>query len=173
MKILIFTEGTAIMHASALHATREERVRQSANETEGIDNFVAYIPNGNVVRKLKSWKNQGAQIYYLTSRRTPKEVEDIRFVLRSFYFPDPQNVFFRKEEQDYKDVAHELMPDILIEDDCESIGGEAEMTYPHMDPERKLKVRSIVVKEFEGIDLLPDDLRLLQSIEGRPSRKES
>lgn len=54
------------------------------------------------------------------------------------------------------------MPDILIEDDCGSIGGEPEMTYPHIDPKKKRQIKSIVVKEFSGIDNLPDKLEELK-----------
>ena len=53
------------------------------------------------------------------------------------------------------------MPDILIEDDCKSIGGEIEMTYPHINPQKKGKIKSIVVKEFSGIDNLPDSIETL------------
>lgn len=53
------------------------------------------------------------------------------------------------------------MPDVLIEDDCESIGGEKEMVYPHIKPELRTKIKSIVVEEFEGIDHLPDEIDLL------------
>ncbi len=48
------------------------------------------------------------------------------------------------------------MPGIIIEDDCESIGGEVEITYPHIKSELKARIQSIVVKEFSGIDNLPD-----------------
>jgi len=58
-------------------------------------------------------------------------------------------------------VAERVMPDILIEDDCESIGGESEMTYPHIREDLKQKIKSIVVKEFQGIDHLPDSLTAL------------
>ena len=50
------------------------------------------------------------------------------------------------------------MPDVLIEDDCESIGGEKEMGYPHIKPELKRKMKSIVIKEFGGIDHLSDSI---------------
>ncbi len=46
----------------------------------------------------------------------------------------------------------------LIEDDCESIGGEKEMTFFHLKPESKSKIKSIVVREFKGIDHLPENL---------------
>jgi hypothetical protein len=62
----------------------------------------------------------------------------------------------------YKDVAERAIPDILIEDDCESIGGQPEMVYPHVQPELQQRITPIIVKEFEGIDHMPDaptDLR--------------
>ncbi len=158
MKLLIFTEGTALMHSSAKNVSREERVRQSSSDLPEVNDFKTYIPNGNVVEKLSNWKAQGWEIYYLTSRRTPEEVGFIQEILNKNNFPDSQNLLFRKENQQYKDVAEELMPDILIEDDCESIGGVSEMTYPHIRPELQGKIKSIVVKEFAGIDDLSDNL---------------
>ncbi len=164
MKILIFTEGTATMHSTAKDVSREERVRQSSEKTESVKNFHTYIPNGHVVEKLNTWKKQGIEIFYLTSRVTPAEINDVQFTLSKYHFPDAHNLLFRKKGQAYKDVAEALMPDLLIEDDCESIGGEVEMTYPHITPELKTKITSIVVKEFGGIDNLPDDLnQLLES----------
>lgn len=173
MKILVFTEGTAIMHSLAKDVSVEERVRQSESQAEGIDDFRTYIPNGQIVSKLQKWKSQGAEIYYLTSRTTPEEIEDVRFVLTNNNFPDSQNLLSRKEGEAYKDVAENLIPDILIEDDCKSIGGEVEMTYPHLNPELKPKIQSIVVAEFAGIDNLPDDITQLRTVEGKSARKES
>lgn len=160
MKILVFTEGTILMHSSAKTLTREQRVEQSKKRVGPLptDFFKDEIPNGNAVKKLQAWKNQGAEIFYLTSRTTPKQVADIKEVLKRYNFPDNQNLLFRKKGEEYKDVAEKLMPDILVEDDCESIGGEKEMTYPHIKPELKKKIKPIVVKEFGGIDHLPDKL---------------
>ena len=45
---------------------------------------------------------------------------------------------------------------MIVEDDCESIGGKVEMVYSNLKPEIKDKIKSIVVKEFEGMDCLPD-----------------
>jgi len=55
-------------------------------------------------------------------------------------------------------VAEKLIPDILVEDDCESIGGRQEMTYPYIRPNFKKMIKSVVVKEFGGIDHLPDKI---------------
>lgn len=161
MKILIFTEGTATMQSSAIGVNREERVKQSIDNIPEVNDFRSYVPNGNVVEKLNRWKSQGAEIYYLTSHRTPEEIDDVRFVLDKYHFPDKQSLLFRKDGQEYKDVAEELLPDILIEDDCESIGGETEMTYPHIRPDLKNRIHPIVVSEFAGIDSLSDNVHNL------------
>lgn len=178
MKILVFTEGTVTMPKVAEGVSREERVKQSNlagiqreessmqynSETDvlvepgSVYDYSSYIPNSNAVQKLTNWKNQGATIFYLTSRRTKQEIDGVSNVLERFNFPDKQNLLFRQQGEDYKDVAERIMPDILIEDDCESIGGEKEMTHPHIKPELKSKIKSIVVKEFAGIDDLPDSL---------------
>jgi hypothetical protein len=157
VKIMIFLHGTSIMHKNALNRTREERVKQVLDGDESLYDFAAYVPVGNAVRKLQTWKQQGAEIEYLSSHKNDDEVEKDKVVLRNFDFPDGQ-VFFRHSGEQYNEIAERVLPDILIEDDCESIGGEKEMTYPHIKPELKVKIKSIVVKEFSGIDHLPDDI---------------
>jgi len=66
--------------------------------------------------------------------------------------------FFRQPGEAYHQVAERIRPGVLIEDDCESIGGEVEMTYPHLHSEAKARIKSIVILEFGGIDDLPNDL---------------
>jgi hypothetical protein len=172
MKILVFTEGTILTHKRWIGIPREEVVKQvkkwsslSKEELEKLQKtgcapspgyFAALVPIGNCVRKIETWKNQGATIVYLTSRRKPEEVNAIKKILDKYKFPEGE-LLFRKEGEDYKDVAEKVMPDIIIEDDCESIGGEEEMTYPGIRPELKPRMKSIVVKEFSGIDHLPDN----------------
>lgn len=178
MKILVFIEGTILMHASGKGKTREEIVQQSREfgiqmeernisyEDKGsygidpgnIHDCAGYIPVLNAVEKIKGWKDQGAEIYYLSSRRTRRELEAIKSVLQKYNFPDSQNFLFRQQGEDYKDVADKLLPDILVEDDCESIGGKDEMTYTHLSPRVKSQVHSIPIKEFGGIDHLLDEL---------------
>lgn len=178
MKILVFTEGTILTPKISEGLNRDQIVEQS--KTEGIQreeaslqfeskndvpvkpnsvhDYSNYMPVGNAVQKLTGWKKQGATINYLSSRRIGPEIKAIKFVLNKFNFPDADNLFFRRQNEDYKDVAEKIMPDILIEDDCESIGGEIEMTYPHIKPELKNKIKSVVIKEFSGIDSLPDNI---------------
>jgi len=163
MKIMVFTEGTLFIGADDVSLSREERIRavqQVLAAQEPID-FRSSVPAGKAVQKLHAWHRQGAEIVYLTSRTTPKEVDDIRYLLDRFGFPDG-GLFFRREGEAYRDVAERVLPDILVEDDCESIGGEIAMTYPHIRPEFRARIKSVVVPEAGGIDYLPDDLAALE-----------
>jgi len=160
MRILIFTEGTIIMHKNAVGHTRDEIVKQVKDKEKSVHDYKSYVPIGNAVKKLQNWKNDGAEILYLTSRRRPEEIKQIQNVLKKFKFPDGQFLFRRKNEE-YKDVAERIIPDILVEDDCESIGGIDEMTITHVKPEIKKKIKSIPIKEFGGIDHLSDKISAL------------
>ncbi|MBU2082034.1 hypothetical protein KKH14_01255 [Patescibacteria group bacterium] len=163
MKILIFLQGTIIMHKSAEGKTHEEQVSQSSNKDPSTDDYISYIPVGDAVKKLKSWHTQGAEILYLSAHENDGDIETDKLVLRKYDFPEGQ-IFFRHNGESYKDITERIIPDILIEDDCESIGGEKEMTITYVKPEVKQKIRSIVVKEFGGIDNLPGDLNDLLTL---------
>lgn len=157
MKILVFLHGTLIMHKTAEGKTREERVKQVVGGDPSVHDYASYIPVGNAAEKLKSWQQQGAEILYLSSHETVEDVEKDKVVLGKYNFPKGQ-VFYRQNSESYKDIAEKIIPDVLIEDDCESIGGENEMTITYVKPEIKQKIKSIVIKEFSGIDNLPDNL---------------
>jgi hypothetical protein len=160
MRILIFTEGTIIMHKNAVGHTRDEIVKQVEQKEKSVHDYKSYVPVGNAVKKLQNWKNDGTEILYLTSRRKPNEIQQIQDVLKKFNFPDGQ-LLFRQKNEEYKDVAERIIPDVLIEDDCESIGGIDEMTITHVKPEIKNIIKSIPIKEFGGIDHLPDKISAL------------
>ena len=162
MKIMVFLHGTAIMHRSALGRTRQERVQQVRDRDASIYDFASYVPVGNAVTKLQTWKEQGAEIVYLSSHIRVEDTEKDKSVLMRHGFPTGQ-VFFRQKDEEYRDVAERVLPDVLVEDDCESIGGEQAMTYPHLRPEAKAKIKSVIVKEFGGLDHLPDGLSALAS----------
>jgi len=155
MKIVVFTEGTIFTHTDWISLAREEIVRR-VREGERPD-YAGTIPIGNAAEKLQSWNRAGAEIVYLTSRRAPGEIEQVMEVLRRYGFPIGQ-IFFRRKGEEYKDVAERALPDVIVEDDCESIGGEVEMTYPHIRPEIKARIVLVVVSEFGGIDHLPEIL---------------
>lgn len=162
IKIMIFTEGTVTVHKTSVGLSREEIVKQVKEGDPSVHNISSYIPVKNAVVKLKIWEKQGAKILYLTSRRRFDEVKNVKDTLKKYNFPKGK-LYFRKGNQEYKNVAEYVVPDILIEDDCESIGGIDEMTITHVNPQIKKKIKSIVIKEFGGIDFLPDKLSKLLS----------
>ena len=141
------------MHRSALGHAPAEIVRQVQEEEPDRND---YVPIGNAVKKLTSWKNQGAELYYLTSRRDAREIEAVRSVLKRFYFPDGQ-LLFRQINEGYKEVVERVMPDVLIEDDCKSVGAE-NIAISQVSPEKRDHIVSIIVSEFEGIDRLEDNI---------------
>ena len=148
------------MHKNAAGHTREEIVKQVEDNEKSVHDYAEYIPVGNAVKKLEIWKNQSAEILYLSSRRKINEIDDIKKVLKRYNFPDGQ-FLFRQNNEEHKDVAERIAPDILIEDDCESIGGINEMTITHINTEIKDIIKSIPIKEFGGIDLLPNKISVL------------
>src|SRR3989344_238412 len=157
MKILIFLHGTIIMHKNAKGRSREERVKQSLAREPSVLDYINYIPVGCAVNKLRKWEKQGAMIIYFSSHETPADVKKDKAVLKKYGFPTGR-VVFRKDGKTYKYITEKILPDVLIEDDCESIGGEKEMTITNVSPSIKKEIKLIVVKEFSGIDGLPDNL---------------
>jgi hypothetical protein len=158
MKILVFTEGTLFTHQSWLGLSRQETVRRvQEGDRPG---YAGTVPIGRAALKLQAWKRAGAEIVYLTSCRDPAEIEKVRAVLEGYAFPVGE-VFYRRAGEAYAEAAVRVLPDMIVEDDCESIGGEVEMTYPRIPAGIKEKIKSIVVQEFGGVDHLPDDLASL------------
>ncbi len=144
-----------MVHKSGSGLPREEIVRQVERKEESVKNYTSYVPIGNAPEKIKKWKDNGAIIVYLTSRRKPEEVEAIKNVLKRYNFPGGDLVC-RENNETYANVAERIIPNVLVEDDCESIGGEVEMTYPYISDKLKKRIKSVAVKEFSGIDNLPD-----------------
>jgi uncharacterized protein (DUF2132 family) len=157
MKILIFTEGTIIMPKAVFVLPRDEIVKQVQNHKETVHDYASFIPIGNSVRKLNNWAREGVEIMYLTSHKKPDEVRDVQHVLSTHGFPIGQ-LMFRQGKESYSDIAEAVIPDILVEDDCESIGGSNQMTITGVEESIKRRIKSIVVKENGGIDYLPDDI---------------
>ena len=67
MKILVFLHGTTIMHRNASYFSRKERVQQAIDNEESVHDFATYIPVGQAVEKIRAWRQQGAEIIYLSS----------------------------------------------------------------------------------------------------------
>ncbi len=141
------------MHGGGTGHNRDEIVRQVEEDEESVYDFAWYVPIGDAVGKLARWGG-GAEVLYLTSRTADEEVESIRQVLKRYGFPDGR-LLFRHPGDEYWTIAERLAPGILVEDDCESIGGADEMTITDVRPAVRKKIKSIALKEFGGIDHLP------------------
>lgn len=142
--IMIFCEGTILKPKSLF----------------SIYNHRAYIPIGNCIKKISGWQEQGAEIIYCTSRKG-KQAEGIAELMLQYGIPGTY-LYYREKGESYSDIVEKLRPDVLIEDDCKSIGGIWQMCISKVDENIRNQIRSIVVNEFKGIDHLPDDLSSLR-----------
>ena len=142
------------MHKNAIGKSRKERVLQVKTKEKSVYEFASYIPIDNAARTIRNWSEYGAEIYYLSPHKRIHDALIDKTILIKNNFPNG-TVLYRKKGEEYKDVAERIKPDIIIEDDCESIGGEKEMVYPSLEKNIKSKIKSIVVHEFGGIDHLP------------------
>ncbi len=151
------------MHSGGLGKTRQERVQQVIDREESVNDFASYVPIGNSVAKLRIWSDQGAEIAYMTFHKKPSEVEIDMSILDMNKFPKGP-ILFRQDGQHYGTLAESIMPDVLIEDDCESIGGQPQTVSAKLTEEARCKIMVISVKEFAGIDHLPDSLSDLENV---------
>jgi hypothetical protein len=143
IKIMIFAEGTILKPRSLF----------------SLYNHRTYIPIGNAVSLIEAWYQQNAEILYCTSRKG-KQAEEVAQLLKQYRFAGSK-LYFREKKQKYKDIIEIVRPDILIEDDCRSIGGSWQMCITNVSPEIKDSIKSIIVKEFTGIDNLSSSVQLL------------
>ena len=160
MKVMVFLQGTTIMSDKFVGRPREERVRLSRERDPEILDSSRQVPIGDAVRKLQRWKDEGVELVYLSAHRKPENSAKVSSILDKYGFPKGLFVF-RLGAERYEDVAERIMPDVIVEDDCESIGGEKEMVYPNIKPSLKNRIRSVDVREFEGIDHLPESVEKL------------
>lgn len=157
MRILVFLHGTVLMHRTGHGKTRTERVQQVLSSDSSVAEYDSYVPIGHAKAKLQRWASQGAVILYLSSHTDAKVVGEDAKVLEHHKFPNGE-IFLREKGEQYADVIERVKPDMLVEDDCESIGGEAEVSSPHVSPALKKTIHVHVVLEFGGIDHLPDTI---------------
>ncbi len=152
------------MHSAALQVDRRERIRQVLDRDPSVRELDAYVPAEGVVEKLRCWSDQGAEIVYLSSHRKPENVAVDAEVVRAHGFP-PGRILSRSPGQTYGELIVRELPDMLIEDDCESIGA-AEIAYSQIPSERRGDIRSVVVPEMGGFDHLPTSLTKLRHTSG-------
>lgn len=160
MLISIFLQGTIIMHKNAKNKTRQQIINQIKNKDPSVHDSSTYIPIGHAHDKIKKWKNQGARIVYISSLtrkkyvREDEKVKDYKAekqILKKYGFPNGRVIHRQKNEQ-YADIIEKLKPDILIEDDCQSIGGIKQTCFYGLNSQEKNRIKHVVVKEFSGID---------------------
>ena len=163
MRLLVFLHGTVLMHAAAAGVPRAERVLQVRSGHPAVGDYAAYAPVGNAAAKLRRWQEGGARISYLSSHRNPDDVALDAFVLQAHGFPVGR-VLARQPGENYGDVAGREAPDVLLEDDCESIGA-GQITYPQIPAALQARIKSIIIPEFGGIDHLPDNPQALLTFE--------
>jgi hypothetical protein len=148
------------MESSLIGKTREESVKKSREWAKQGGWLGELVPIGESPKKVRSWKMFGSEIYYLTASRKDTNVAKCHMALRKWSFPDGL-LLHRNPIETYSDILQKLRPDVIVEDDCESLGGKNEMVYPNLSEPLRRSIASVVVREFEGIDHLPDDPTLL------------
>ncbi len=134
MKIMIFIEGTTFYTKFPMFLFTK----------------YGYKPIGNAVEIVNSWQEKGHKIYFCSYVRKSR----YNFIKRiiDFYGMKYTEILCRKKGEGYSEIVERLKPDILIEDDCRSIGGQKEWCITKVKEEIKSEIRSIIVPEFKGID---------------------
>lgn len=139
MKIMIFIEGTTFYTRPLLYLFTK----------------FGYKPIGNAVKTVNALYDKGYEIYlcsYVRQARYSfiKEIID-------FYGIKYTEIVCRAKGQQYSEIVEQLKPNVLIEDDCKSIGGLKKCCITNVKEEIRVNIQSIVVPEFTGIDGITTD----------------
>jgi ribonucleotide monophosphatase NagD (HAD superfamily) len=135
-KIMIFVEGTIL--------------KPKHNNIFSKMNMTGYVPINNSIETIKKWQEEGYEIIYLTSLKSRKAMKMAQHLDELGY--TGSMVEYRQKNQNYATLIKDELPDILIEDDCKSIGGMENTCYNLLDEKTKKYIKHIVVEEFGGID---------------------
>lgn len=133
-KIMIFLEGTVFYTKPILFLFSKK----------------GYRPIGKAVDIINSLYKQGNEIYLCTYVKKNR-IKFIESILK-YNNIEYTKLIYRDKKENYCDLVEKIRPDVLIEDDCKSIGGEKEMCITNVKEEIKKNIKSIVVEEFKGID---------------------
>lgn len=109
-----------------------------------------YVPIGNAVKIINDLYSSGNEIY-LCSYVRKNRYNFIKSVV-DYYGINYTEILCRDKKEQYSDLVEKIIPDILIEDDCKSIGGEKQWCITHVRDDIKRNIKSIIVEEFKGID---------------------
>ncbi len=134
MRIMIFIEGTTFYTKPFLFFFSK----------------YGYKPIGNAVRIVNTWYGKGYEVYLCSYVRKNR----YNFIKRvvDFYGMSYTEILCRNKGEAYSEIVEQLKPDILIEDDCKSIGGLKACCITGVKEEIKAGIQSIIVPEFSGID---------------------
>lgn len=160
LKIVVFLQGTTLIESALLGKTREESVKKSRDLAARGGWLGELVPIGESPKKVRTWSSHGTEVYYLTASRKQENVGKCETALKKWSFPSSV-LLHRNMNENYGDIIPQIRPDLIVEDDCESLGGMKEMVYPNLPESVRRSIASVVVREFEGIDHLPDDPTLL------------
>lgn len=109
-----------------------------------------YVPIGQSVKIINDLYDKGNEIY-LCSYVRKKRYYFIKSIM-DFYGVKYTEILCRDKKEQYHNLVERICPDVLIEDDCKSIGGEKEWCITNVKKEVKQNIKSIIVEEFKGID---------------------
>ena len=134
MKIMIFIEGTTFYTKPVLF----------------LFSKYGYKPIGNAVEVINSLHGKGHYIF-LCSYVHRSRYNFIKSVI-DFYGIDYTEILCRGKAEKYSDIVERIRPDVLIEDDCKSIGGVKNCCINDVREDIRANIKSIIVPEFSGID---------------------
>ena len=153
MRIMIFMEGTTFYTKPLLFLFTKH----------------GYKPIGNAVKIVHALYDHGHEIYlssYVRKARYPfiKSVVD-------FYGMKYTAILCRDRGQTYREIVEQLKPNVLIEDDCKSIGGTRACCITNVKEEIRKEIQSVIVPEFTGIDniIIPDKTAVCSHAAARSS----
>src|SRR3989344_3385306 len=115
MNILVFLQGTVIMHNKAAGLSREEIIKQVKEEDQSVRDYETYIPIGKAAQKLHHWLEQGSQISYLSALTNSKlarkdemfsksTLQIDKTILQRHNFPEGK-IYHRNANETYQDVV--------------------------------------------------------------------
>ena len=134
MRIMIFIEGTTFYTRPFLFLFTK----------------YGYKPIGNAVQSVNVLYDKGHEIY-LCSYVRKLRYNFIKSVV-DFYGMRYTEILCRDKGETYSEIVERLKPNVLIEDDCKSIGGLKACCITDVKKEIKKDIQSIIVPEFAGID---------------------
>ena len=134
MKIMIFIEGTTFYTKPFLFLFTKH----------------GYKPIRNAVKLVNALYDKGNEIYPCSY--VHKSRYDFIKSIVDFYGMRYTEILCRDKRESYSEIVERIKPNILIEDDCKSIGGLKNCCITYVKKEIKREIQSIIVPEFARID---------------------